>query len=100
MCYVDRLSLEIATTVTDALVLYQGPMSEVGSNEMPEFFSIELRDGYPNVRMNLGGGEPAGGLLVGGANKDGLTKLNQINDGKWHLIEVIKSGMVRIYGCG
>ena len=84
-CEDDRLSLELITSASDALVLFNGPMSATDSVIVLDFIAIELSGGYPQLRINLGDGE----LLLPQAGGKSLLK---VNDGKWHTLEVFHEG--------
>ncbi len=59
------------------------------------FISLELVDGYPQLRMNLGDGEmPA--VTITGKNAAGDTRVRKLNDGKWHTIDIMKNRKVDI----
>ncbi len=99
-CAYDTLSFEFATTQRNAILLYNGPMGNVADGTQPDFISVELRDGYPNVRISLGDGEiPGNGLYVTGKNNAGEQKMQRLSDGNWHMIEIIKDGTVRVLLC-
>ena len=50
------------------------------ADEFPDFFVLELEDGWPRIRVNLGDGEVVLRL-------DGNTGTPTLNDGDWHTIE-------------
>lgn len=91
-CETDRLSLDLITTTSDALVLYNGPMSATDASVVSDFIAVELSGGYPQVRINLGDGDL---LLPQGGGKN----LLKINDGKWHTIEVFHERQVLFLHC-
>ena len=95
-CEYDTLSVDIATTSNqDMLLLYNGPMTDTGTDTTgtPDFLSLELISGYPRMRMSLGSGELT--LELDGQNSNGELKLPPLFDGAWHTIEIIKNGLVR-----
>ena len=79
-CEDGKTSFEILTTGSNSLLLYNGPTHD---DEAPDFMSLELVDGYPKLRVNLGEGEIA--LDVRG---------QRLNNGKWHSLEVFKNNRV------
>src|SRR6218665_3371049 len=86
-CETDRLSLELITSTSDALVLFNGPMSAADSSIFTDYIAMQLSGGYPKLRINLGEGE----LLLPEAGSNNLLK---VNDGKWHTLEVFHDGQV------
>ena len=59
------------------------------------FISLELVDGYPQLRMNLGDGEMQA-VTITGKNSAGDTRVRKLNDGKWHTIDIMKNRKVDI----
>ena len=62
------------------------------SSDDADFISLELLNGYPKLRMNLGQGEVE--LNINGRDRNGVRTLASLNDGKWHQIMVYKTGRV------
>ncbi len=75
-------------------MLVAGPMFDSSEEEGGSFVSLELRDGYPRMRINLGDGEAT--LSVSGRNADGQQRLPRLNDGKWHTVEIFKNALVSL----
>ena len=74
-----RISFEFATNDADGTLLYNGPFSGSG-----DFVGVYLDGGSPRARIDLGGGVMA------------LDVNQQLNDGVWHSIEIIKQNQVRV----
>ena len=58
------------------------------ADEYPDFFVLELEDGWPRIHVNLGDGEVTLRL-------DGSTGTPTLNDGNWHTIEYFYDKQVR-----
>lgn len=69
-------------------------MTDTTSSDLRDFISLELKGGYPSLRVNLGDGELT--LTVTGKDSSGATKLQPLTDGQWHNIHVIKQGNVGV----
>lgn len=80
------------TLKENGLILYNGPMKELQDKEPEDFVILELRNGYPFLRINLGSGEAK--LTVDGRDKQGYVRLEKLNDGLWHKVDVIRNGKV------
>ena len=93
-CESSHTSLEFITTRDNGLILYHGPVGDaaVGGTESQDFLLLELRNGYPFLRMNFGAGETK--LTVDGRDKFGHVRLPRLNDGHWHRVDMIRSGKV------
>jgi len=81
----DKFSFEFMTTTsTDSqMMFYTGPISDPSS--LKDFMSVELMNGYPLLRVDLGDG------AVTIPNKPtGLS----LSDGNWHSVEVFRNGKV------
>jgi hypothetical protein len=76
----------------NGLILYQGPMRDVAEGESEDYLILEMRNGYPLLRVNHGTGEIK--LTIDGRDKHGVVKLGKLNDGHWHRVDVFKSGKV------
>jgi Laminin G domain len=86
-CGDDKLSFEFMTQSTGSqLLMYAGPDSNAAT--VPDFISIELVNGFPKLRINLGDGE----LQLPGANVNAPTSLA---DGYWHTVEIFRTAEVR-----
>ena len=62
-------------------------------SDQTDFISLELREGYPRLRINLGDEQAT--LDVTGKNAAGEDRIRPLNDGRWHTIEVMKTNRVR-----
>lgn len=92
-CTNTKTSFEFMTQNADGLLLYTGPMYNTTATDNLAFLSVELTQGYPRVRVNLGEGEGTA-LTVSGLNSAGVLRMGPLNDGMWHTIEIIKQGQV------
>ena len=81
------------TRQATALLLYNGPMYVPGVNDTQDFISIELFGGYPRARINTGASTDVL-LRVSGKNSKGQKSLSELNDGRWHTLELFKDGLV------
>ena len=61
-------------------------------NEREDFLLLEMRNGYPVLRVNHGSGEAR--LSVDGRDSQGRLRLRKLSDGKWHRIDVFINGQV------
>ena len=57
--------------------------------EIQDFFLLELRSGYPRLRMNHGSGEMVP-LTVDGKDRQNRLRMQQLNDGNWHRIDIFR----------
>ncbi|KAK6174384.1 hypothetical protein SNE40_017672 [Patella caerulea] len=89
-CKDSITSIDIITQQEDGLIFYNGPDSQLGPDEPTDFISLELIKGYPLLRIDHGTGELR--LQINGRNKDGAVRLQALNDGKWHHIDIIRDG--------
>ena len=89
-CQEGKTSLQLMTTQADALLLYNGPMTT--DDIVFDFFLLELVGGYPKVRVDMGDGELV--LEITGRNEASDVRLDPLNDGTWHSIELFKNGKV------
>ncbi|KAL5017034.1 hypothetical protein ScPMuIL_006623 [Solemya velum] len=89
-CFEGRTSLEFITEHENGLLLYDGPTNMATSGEPSDFILLELVGGYPRLRIDLGSGEVA--LSLNGINKEGVVRMQKLNNGKWHRIDIIKMG--------
>lgn len=51
-----------------------------------DYLVLELRGGYPLLRVNLGTGE--GRAVIDGKDGEGVVKVNKLSDGQWHRIDI------------
>jgi len=81
----DKVSFEFMTTTSTGsqMLFYTGPISDPSS--LKDFMAIELVNGYPRLRLNLGDGE----LMI----PNSLPALS-LSDGNWHSVEVFRNGKV------
>jgi len=86
-CEMDKLSFEFMTTTSTGsqLMFYTGPISD--PSPVKDFMAIELANGYPRLRVDLGDGE----VMV--PNSPPALSLS---DGNWHSVEVFRNGKVRV----
>ncbi|CAH1802490.1 unnamed protein product [Owenia fusiformis] len=95
-CEDSLTSLEFMTTQgTNSLLLYNGPINKVDLNDPDsafprDFIAITLQDGYPRLKIDHGSG--ALELTITGKDSNGAQVLNKLNDGKWHKLDVYRSG--------
>ncbi|GFS24762.1 neural-cadherin [Elysia marginata] len=86
-CTEGRTSIEFITLEPDGLIMFSGPVIDIDPNNSPQDFMIlELKNGYPQLRLNLGVGEVA--LLLDGLNEQNDVKMPALNDGQWHRIDI------------
>ena len=87
-CEQSRTSIEILTSSTgdNPLILYNGPINELGQTEPQDFILLELYDGYPKLRINHGTGEIT--IEITGNNR------KRLNDGLWHRIDIYRDQKV------
>jgi len=93
ICDKLKLSFEFMTRQASALLLYNGPMYVPGTNDVNDYIGIDLNGGYPRARIKMGS-SPDVLLFVHGLNSKGEKKLSELNDGKWHTLELFKDGLV------
>jgi len=81
-CGDDKLSFEFMTTQATGsqLLMYAGSLS---SGLSMDFISVELVNGFPKLRINLGDGELTLPTVVG--------SLPSLADGNWHSVEVFRT---------
>ena len=80
------------TTEDDGLVLYQGPISKLSKGYAEDFVILEMKNGYPLLRLNLGSGETK--LTVDGRDRHGFVRQNKLSDGHWHRVDIFTAGKV------
>ena len=76
-------------------LLQFGPIREAKAESgatREDFMLIELRGGYPVLRVNQGSGELR--LALDGRDKGGGARIEKLSDGVWHRLDVFKSGKV------
>lgn len=91
-CEDSHTSLEFITTKDSGLILYNGPVTDLGEGEPEDFIILELKNGYPFLRINHGSGETK--LTIDGRDKQGQLRLSRLNDGHWHRVDIIRNGKV------
>ena len=94
-CEDSHTSLEFITTRENGLILYNGPMRELADGDPEDFIILELRSGYPFLRVNHGTGETK--LTVDGRDKQAQVRLGKLSDGQWHRVDIIRNGKVVKY---
>jgi len=85
-CEDGKLSFEFATTQTNGLLLYSGPMYDTSAQNaahVRDFLSVEMKGGFPEVRVNMGDEELR--LSVDGKDGDG----GQVLPDRIHWIQVM-----------
>jgi len=85
------------TTRDNGLVLYQGPITELSDGDSEDFVVLEMKNGYPLLRMNLGSGETK--LTIDGRDRHGVVRQNKLSDGHWHRVDIFTAGMVLSQCC-
>jgi hypothetical protein len=68
------------------LLLYAGPVFDSDAATVPDFISLELVNGFPKLRINLGDGElklPATDVTS-----------SSLADGNWHTVEIFRTAKV------
>lgn len=91
-CESSHTSLELMTTKDSGLVLYQGPIAELSEADAEDFMMLEMKNGYPLLRMNLGSGETK--LTIDGRDRHGVVRQGKLSDGRWHRVDVFTAGKV------
>ena len=77
----------------NGLLFYNGPIQQLRSGTPKDFILLELRHGYPVLHINQGSGEAR--LALDGRDKQGLRRVDPLNDGRWHRLDVFRNGKVR-----
>jgi len=83
------------TSRDSGLVFYLGPLTVSPDNDREDFLLLELRGGYPVLRLNQGSGEAR--LSVDGRDRQGHLRLGKLSDGRWHRLDVFINGRVSSY---
>ncbi|ESN95524.1 hypothetical protein HELRODRAFT_179299 [Helobdella robusta] len=83
-CRHNHISFQFATTRATGLILYYGPITYTKNNP---FLALELRNGYPLLRMDDGKGEVV--LSFVEVDLHIVNKMNKLNDGAWHRVDII-----------
>jgi len=101
-CDETHTSFELITTRDNGLIVYHGPLRDItvadissGTGiigDIEDFLVVELRAGYPVLRVNLGTGEAR--LTFDGRDKLGQIRVGKLSDGKWHRIDIFITGKV------
>ena len=69
-------------------------MRELSDGEPEDFILLELRNGYPLLRLNHGSGETK--VSVDGRDRQGHVRLGKLNDGFWHRVDIFRNGKVTL----
>ncbi|BFY98686.1 hypothetical protein BsWGS_01726 [Bradybaena similaris] len=86
-CAEGRTSIDFVTVQEDGLIMYSGPVSAVNQNEDAlDYLILELKAGYPFLRLNLGGQEVS--LELNGKDVAGTVKMQKLSDGVWHHLDI------------
>ncbi|CAG5122582.1 unnamed protein product, partial [Candidula unifasciata] len=92
-CENSQTSIEFMTKQEDGVLLYNGPLGEFDPLESPQdFIFLELRGGYPVLIIDHGTGATT--LALDGKDNHGNQLLQKLNDGRWHHIDINRSGKV------
>jgi len=91
-CHQGHTSLEIITSRDSGLILYFGPLADGSDSILEDFLLLELRAGYPILRVNQGSGEAR--LTVDGRDRQGQLRVGKLSDGEWHRLDVFINGQV------
>ncbi|XP_061183428.1 neural-cadherin-like [Saccostrea echinata] len=89
-CENSLTSIEIITTKANGLILYSGPVTNLDPNAPQDFMYLQLTGGYPELVLDHGSGNVT--LTLNGRNSQGQLKMNPLNDGTWHKIDVTRQG--------
>jgi len=92
-CLHSHTSLEIITSHDDGLILYFGPLDDESDNGRAEdFLLLELRGGYPVLRVNQGSGEAR--LATDGRDRKGRIRQRKLSNGHWHRLDIFIAAQV------
>lgn len=91
-CHQGHTSLEVITSRDSGLILYFGPLADSSDNIREDFLLLELRGGYPVLRVNQGSGEAR--LAVDGRDRQGRLRIGKLSDGQWHRLDIFLNGQV------
>jgi len=80
------------TSRDSGLLLYFGPLSDSSDYTREDFLLLELRGGYPVLRVNQGSGEAR--LSVDGRDRQGRLRVGKLSDGEWHRLDIFINGQV------
>ncbi|GFR69872.1 neural-cadherin [Elysia marginata] len=90
-CLVSQTSIQFMTNEPDGVILYNGPLTNIDSLETPQdFILLELKDGFPQLRIDHGTGPIK--LKILGRNEKGTQLMQALNDGAWHTIDINRDG--------
>ncbi|RZB41083.1 DE-cadherin, partial [Asbolus verrucosus] len=76
-CANTVISLNVLAQTDDGLIFYVGPLTAKHAKVTPDFMSLELRDGYIVLKIDLGYGP-----------EEVVSKYKRINDGAMHKIRI------------
>lgn len=93
-CEDSTTSIEFLTQKADGLILYNGPVTELGPNDPRDFIALFLVNGYPVLHIDHGTGVKMFNLT--GRDLQGETLMQKLNDGSWHHIDIIRKGKVSL----
>ncbi len=65
-------------------------------DEQDDFMVLQLKSGFPTLRINHGSGETK--LTIDGRDRAGNVRMQRLNDGFWHKIDIFREGKVRLVG--
>ena len=82
-CEDSHTSIEFLTQDPNGLIMYNGPISALKSDDPTDFISLELVGGHPKLRIDHGSGETSVSL-----------PRQNLADGVWHRIDIFRTGKV------
>lgn len=91
-CEDSVTSIEFVTKHENGLLFYNGPVQKLDNDDPRDFIALELNGGYPKLIIDHGTGILS--LHLDGKDANGNTKMQKLNDGSWHHIDVIREGKV------
>ncbi|OWF44296.1 Neural-cadherin [Mizuhopecten yessoensis] len=83
-CLRWETSIEFITENANGIIFYNGPLTDLSYTDPTDYLVLQLRNGYPELKVDLGTGALT--LYLSG------TGASTLNDGKWHRIDIIKDG--------
>lgn len=95
--YVNIINYDVRA---HGLIFYNGPTRatrDAGGGEwagggLADYIVLELHGGYPVLRVNHGSGEAK--LEIDGRDAQRRRRLEPLNDGRWHRIDIFRHGKV------
>jgi len=93
-CEDSSTSIEFLATEENGLIFYNGPVEDLTPDIPRDFIALELVNGYPRLQIDHGTG--AVKLEIDGKDAHGITRMNKLNDGRWHRVDIKRSGKVHV----